>query len=69
MTRLVGSLNTSTKKRDTTLNRGSRYSRVVPIMVGQGDADSPTPEGNGFTTLETRIELEIYEFENLDYLL
>lgn len=41
----------------------------IPEMVRQTGVDPVTLEGNGFTTLETRIELEIYEFENLDYLL
>ena len=32
-------------------------------------ADPITSEENGFMVLETRIELEIYVFENLDYFL
>jgi hypothetical protein len=34
--------------------------------VGEVGADPTVPEGNGFMVLETRIELEIYVFENLD---
>lgn len=45
---------------------------ILPIklsahMVGQAGVDPATPGGNGFMTLETRIELETYMFENLDY--
>lgn len=59
-------LHASTKKRDTTLNRGSRYSRVVPIMVGQGGADPPTPEGNGFTVHRScRFATDPYKIREL----
>lgn len=47
-------------------DRLANLGTFAPILVGQGGADPPTPEGSGFTVLETRIELEIYMFENLD---
>lgn len=45
---------------------------ILPIklsahMVGQAGVDPTTPGGNGFMVFETKIELEIYMFENLDY--
>lgn len=45
---------------------------ILPIklsahMVGQAGVDPATPGGNGFMVFETKIELEIYMFENLDY--
>lgn len=45
---------------------------ILPIklsahMVGQAGVDPATPEGNGFMGFETKIELETYMFENLDY--
>ena len=62
------------------LARRSRYDRetivletiVLPIklpahMAGQAGVDPATPGGNGFMVFETKIELEIYMFENLDY--
>jgi hypothetical protein len=36
-------------------------------MVGQAGVDPATPGGNGFMGFETKIELETYMFENLDY--
>ena len=36
-------------------------------MVGEAGLEPAVPEGVGFMVLETRIELEIYVFENLDY--
>lgn len=64
----------------TVLARRSRYDRetivletiVLPIklparMVGQAGVDPATPGGNGFMGFETKIELETYMFENLDY--
>lgn len=45
---------------------------ILPIklsahMVGQAGVDPATPGGNGFMGFETKIELETYMFENLDY--
>ena len=37
------------------------------FVVGEVGADPTIPIGSGFMVLETRIELEIYVFENLDY--
>ena len=39
---------------------------IRPLLVGEVGADPTVPEDKGFMVLETRIELEIYAFENLD---
>ena len=35
-------------------------------LVGEVGLEPTEPKGGRFMVLETRIELEIYEFENLD---
>lgn len=45
------------------------YTVSSSTLVGEMGADPITPEDNGFMVLETRIELEIYAFGNLDCLL
>lgn len=45
------------------------YTTDICGLVGRAGLEPAYPEGGGFMVLETRIELEIYEFENLDYFL